>query len=499
MDEERIAVWTVDDHVKGAFSFHLQLKSAFPLKGVRLPGFENDAVIQKIDAAGEEQGNGEIWDVVIDKPEGMNLNEDIVFYYRLDDSVPARVELIPFRNDPVEDGTFMVVVTPAADLKRIQEGSDWVFILDVSGSMQGHKIATLADGVCRTLDKMSGNDRFRVITFNNRASDLTGGFIQATPENVRAWTSRIKSIQAGGSTNLYEGLYKGYKGLDDDRTTGMVLVTDGVANTGPTEHAHFLKLLNNYDLRLFTFVIGNSANKPLLDRLAKDSGGFAMNISDADDITGRLIQAKAKVLHECMHDVKLEIKGERVKDLTPEQPGNLYLGQQLVMFGRYNGEGQVNVVLEAKISGQEKSWKTKAVLPKVDRENPELERLWAMSRVGELMEEVREKGENETLRGSIVDLGTSYSLVTDYTSMVVVQEDVFENEKIERRNVQRANQERQAQTARKTAPAKNYRVDNGSNGGMFGGRPSPNTGSGPVGFLFVGVLAWLDRQKRRMK
>jgi Ca-activated chloride channel family protein len=128
-----------------------------------------------------------------------------------------------------------------------------------------------------------------------------------------------------------------------------------------------------------------------------------------------------------------------------------------------------------------------------------MERLWAISRVEELMQEVREKGEDETLRGSIVDLGTSYSLVTDYTSMVVVQEDVFENEKIERRNVQRVNKERQAQSARKNAPAKNYRVDNGSNGGMFGGRPSPNIGSGPVGFLFVGLLAWFDRKKKNMK
>jgi Ca-activated chloride channel homolog len=499
VDEERIAFWTVDDHVKGAFSFHLQLKSAFPLKDVRLPGFQNDALIQKIDGAGEEQGGGETWDVVIDKPEGLNLNQDIVFYYRLDDSVPGRVELIPFRNDPTEDGTFMVVVTPAADLKPIQEGSDWVFILDVSGSMQGHKISTLADGVCRSLDKMSANDRFRVITFSNKASDVTGGFIQATPENVREWGSRIKSIPAGGSTNLYDGLYQGYKGLDDDRTTGIILVTDGVTNTGPTEHVRFLELLHKYDLRLFTFVIGNNANQPLLDRLARDSGGFAMNISDADDITGRLMQAKAKVLHECLHDVELKIKGERVKDLTPVQPGNLYLGQQLVMFGRYTGDGEVRVILKGKISGQDKTWETSTVLPEVDRDNPELERLWAMSRVDELMDDVREKGEMETLRGKIVDLGTSYSLVTDYTSMVVVRDEVFETEKIDRKNARRVETERQAQKTRAAAPAKNYRVDNNNQGGMFSGRPSPNIGSGPVGFLFVGVLAWLDRQKKKMK
>ncbi len=354
VDEERIAFWDVDDKVDGPFSFHLQLKSAFPLKDVRVPNFQNEAIIQRTGGAGE--GAGEVWDITIEKPEGTNLNQDIVFYYRLEENIPGRVELIPFRNDPGEPGTFMVVVTPAADLQPIQEGTDWIFVLDVSGSMGGEKIATLADGVSRTLKKMSANDRFRIVTFNDRAHDFTRGFISATAENVQDWVGRVKNIQATGSTNLFDGLSLGYKRLDDDRTTGMILVTDGVANIGPTEHARFLELLRNYDLRLFTFVIGNSANQPLMDKLAKDSGGFAMNISNADDITGRILQAKAKVMHECLYDAQLSFSGEKVKDLTPAEIGNLYMGQQLVMFGRYTGDGEVVVKLKAKVSGQEKVW-----------------------------------------------------------------------------------------------------------------------------------------------
>lgn len=493
VDEERIAFWGVDDKVDGPFSFHLQLKSAFPIKEVRVPNYQNEATIQQAGGVGEEAGD--VWDIRIDKPEGSNLNQDIVFYYRLEDNIPGRVELVPFRDNPNDTGTFMVVVTPAADLKPIQEGTDWIFILDISGSMGGEKIATLADGVAKTLDKMSSNDRFRIVTFNERAEDFSGGFVQATPENVSNWIERVKQIQAGGSTNLFGGISLGYKKLDDDRTTGMILVTDGVANVGPTEHDRFLELLKNYDLRLFTFVIGNSANQPLMDRLAKDSGGFAMNISSADDIVGRILQAKAKVMHECLHDVELTFSGEKVKDLTPNNIGNLYLGQQLVMFGRYNGDGDVKVKMKAKISGREETWETVANLPKVDHDNPELERLWALSSIDEIMQEVREKGESERLRKDIVDLGTSYSLVTDYTSMIVVKEDVYENENIDRRNAQRVQRERQAQAAKATAPVKNHQVDK-DKGGMFRGLPSPGIGSGPVGPLFVGLAAWLVRRKR---
>lgn len=507
VDDERIAFWSVDDTVSGPFSFNLKLKSAFPVKDVRIPGYQNEAAVSKVSGLGGEGSSGEIYDVSLTKEEGSKLSRDIVFYYRLDDSVPARVELVPYKDDPKSEGAFMVVVTPAADLKKIEEGVDWVFVLDVSGSMGGHKIATLADGVSRVIGKMSPDDRFRIVTFNDSSRELTGGYVTATPENARNWIGNVKSLQAGGGTNLYSGLQRGYKGMEDDRTTSIVLVTDGVANVGQTEQQAFLDLLKDYDIRLFTFVIGNSANQPLLDRLAGDSGGFAMNLSDSDDIAGRLLQARAKVLHECMHDIKLKIGGERVTAMTPAKTGNLYIGQQLVMFGRYNASGDVKLTLSAKISGQEKTWRTTAHLPEVDRDNPEIERLWALSAIEDEMKKIREEGESESLRKKVVDLGTEYSLVTDYTSMVVVRDEVFENEGIQKHNADRVQKERTAQAARTNAPVKSYRVDNSgtasnqsnSSGGMFGGKSSPGLGSGPVGPFFVWGAYWLRRRKQRHK
>jgi Ca-activated chloride channel family protein len=497
VDDERIQFWSVDNAIREHFTFNLVLKSAFPVKDVRLPEHQDKALIEKQPNQGESQSAGDVYRVRLDNREGADLSRDIVFYYRLDDSVPARLELIPYRQNPDETGTFMVVVTPAASLKRIAEGTDWTFVLDISGSMAGRKIATLADGVTRVLGKMSPNDRFRIVTFNTRASDFTGGFIPATPENVQAYIERIKLIQASGSTALFEGLDMAYQRLDSERTTGIILVTDGVANEGPTQHADFLQLIKRSDVRLFTFVIGNSANQPLMDKLAKESGGFAMNISEGDDIAGRLLQAKAKVLHECLHDVKLTFHGEKVKDLTPAQPGSLYMGQQLVMLGRYVGHGQVDVELKAKISGQEQTWHTKADLPLADTDNPELERLWALSAIDDHMEIIREKGETDGLRRKVVELGKEYSLVTDYTSMVVIREDEMEGEQIQRKNAPRVDRERQAQQTRDAAPVKSYRADSATgNGGMFGGASAPRIGSGPVGPLFVVGAWWLNRRKR---
>jgi Ca-activated chloride channel family protein len=485
VDEERIAFWETDETVHDRMSFNLTLKSAFPVADVRVPGYDQEALISQ---------TNNTYQVSLHQEEGAStLSRDIVFYYRLDDSTPARVEIIPYRASNRDDGTFMAVITPAADLKRIEEGTDWIFVLDTSGSMSGDKISMLANGVEKVLGKMSPNDRFKLITFNNSATDLTGSFIQATPQNVQTWINNVHSIKAGGGTALFAGLKKAYNSLDDDRTTGVILVTDGVCNAGPRQHKAFLNLLKQYDIRLFTFIMGNSANEPLMQRLARDSGGFAMNISNSDDIVGRLLQAKIKVLHQCMHDVKLKFNGERVYDLTPSKIGNLFMGQQLIAFGRYHGPGEVNLTLEAKISGEQKQWHCKAQLPEIDTEHPELERLWALAHVEEAMEVIREDGETPKLREKIVDLGTTYSLVTDYTSMIVLNDEELENEGIQRNNYDRVQRERAAQQQRANQPTRNHRVDQG---GTFNNRRSHGIGTGPVGPLFIALATWLNRKRK---
>ena len=176
------------------------------------------------------------------------------------------------------------------------------------------------------------------------------------------------------------------------------------------------------------------------------------------------------------------------------------MGQQLVLFGHYNGSGDVNVVLKGKISGQEKTWKTITFLPEVDQNNPEVERLWALSSIEDVMKEIRENGETKRLRKKVVDLGLEYSLVTDYTSMLVVKDEIFENQGIQRRNSDRVQRERLAQQRRSTTTVKNYRIDNSpGNSDMFQGRRSPGIGTGPVGPLFVLIVVWLNRRKQGRK
>ena len=109
-------VWTTPPPVEGAFSLNLELKSAALVGDIRVPGLETVALTQKF-----TDGR---YKVILDRP-GAKLDRDFVFYYRLADHLPGRVEVIPYRAAKDRPGTFMLIVTPGIDLKPLAHGADY--------------------------------------------------------------------------------------------------------------------------------------------------------------------------------------------------------------------------------------------------------------------------------------------------------------------------------------------------------------------------------------
>ena len=493
IDEEMHAFWTRQSRVEGKFTFDCSIRSSYPLDDVRVNGF-SDAVVTT-------DGPG-TWNAWIEGQEGStSLDQDIVLYYRLAADQPARVDLLPYRAGD-GPGTFMLVVTPGADLQPTVGGVDWTVVLDVSGSMAG-KIATAADAVSRSLGEMRPEDRVRVIVFANRSHEITRGWTSLDEDGLRRTRESLLGIGVEGGTNLYAGLDAGLRGLDADRTSAVILVSDGGANVGPTEHRDFLKLLDKKDVRVFTFVMGQGSNRPLLGRLAEESGGFSLDVSNRDDLYGRIMQAKTKLGREALHGVKFELDGARVAELSHQRLPAAYFGQQIVMFGRYLEPGETTLRLRAKISGEKKAWETRITLPEHDETYPEIERLWALERIRELQRMIDDGGDRSELRESIVDLGTGYSIVSDHTSMIVVNEDRFEELGIERRNRDRVVGERVAREARRQNAVRPTRAD--ASQPMFGQNRAldhSGGGAGAAGPAFFGLLAglygvreWLRRRR----
>ena len=520
VDEERNSFWDVRDTVSGNFSFDLELKSSYPLDAVRLPEQPN-AALTKIDsghwtvglhALGSSPTDEEFAEQIAAIEAGeapapatsssgvANLDKDIVVYWRHAPDLPGSVDLVSHKPDASGRGTFMLTFTPGDDLPIIENGRDWVFVLDTSGSMQG-KFATLANGVQQALGKLNPNDRFRIFTFNNSASELTGAFVIASAENVTHYTDLVGHLAAGGGTNLYAGLRAGLDALDSDRTSGIALVTDGVANVGVTEKKEFLDMMGQYDVRLFTFIMGNSANRPLLEAMTDVSNGFALETSNSDDISGQLIQATAKIRHAALHDVKLTIDGLKVADLTPEKIGSLYHGEQLQVLGHYWGSSEAKIRLSGKVAGKEVEYKTAFSMPVQSDLNPELERIWAYATIENLQSKMDYFGADTDTEDAITDLAVEYGLVTDYTSMIVVRDEVFAAQGIKRSNRDRVATERVAQQTRAKQAPQNRRADQAQP--MYQKkRPSTGgggSGGGAAGLPMIVIMSGLLMLRRRKR
>ena len=492
VDEEKEAFWSYNEAVTEAFSFNLELRSSYPVDDVRLPQHPSAsatalsvnqwqvALENKTQALAEESEEGE-GGVTHAAQIVHTLDKDIVVYWRHQKGLPGSIDMVTHKEPGQDRGTFMMTVTPGDDLAQIVQGRDWVFVLDFSGSMNG-KYHSLVEGVNKGLSKLNANDRFKIILFNNSSREITSGYMAATPDNVKQYTTQLENLRPDGGTNLYAGLEHGIKGLDADRASALILVTDGVANVGTTEKKKFLQLLEQHDVRLFTFVMGNSANRPLLDGMTKVSNGFAMAVSNSDDISGRLMLATGKLTHEALRDVELKIKGIKVKDLTPARIGSVYHGQQLIVFGHYWGSGDADVSLQGRIGGEDKSWSTRFDFSESNTLHPEIERLWAYASIEGLQDEMDYLGENPDAKQAIIDLALEYGLVTNYTSMLVVRDEVFQQLNIDRNNQQRVQKETQAREQRANTPIRDNRKDaqqpafnspraypkGGSGGGAFG-------------------------------
>jgi Ca-activated chloride channel family protein len=490
VDDLKTAFWTAKTAVEENFSFDLQIRSAYPVAAVRVPD-QSSAQINQIDdqhwrvLLSNQQNNldQEQLEQVTTNSEspGFNLDKDLVVYWRHKTGLPGSIDLIT-QKQAGQRGTFMMVLTPGDDLQQITEGRDWTFVLDISGSMRS-KYATLAEGIKRALNKLNSNDRFQIILFNDDVTDLTKGYVAATPEQVLTYSDKLANINTNKGTNLYAGLLRGLNSLDVDRTSAIVLVTDGVANVGETAQRKFIDLVAQKDVRLFTMVMGNSANRPLLNALTQHSNGFATNISNSDDIVGQLISATSKVTHQAMYDVEVKIKGIKTADIQPQLIGSLYRGQQLVLFGHYWGSGTAKVSLSGKISGQKKQYQSQFDFPAVADSNPELERLWAFATIESQMQEIEDFGEDADLKQSVTELGVEYGLVTEYTSMLVVGDQVFQEQGIKRLNRGRINKEQQARQHRSANPVVNRRVDHKQP--MFKKSRSSYGGGGFDGFQVI--------------
>ena len=177
---------------------------------------------------------------------------------------------------------------------------------------------------------------------------------------------------------------------------------------------------NSRRARLFSFGVGFDVNARLLDRLSGGNSGTSEYVKPDEDIETHVGRFYAKMTSPVLSDIRVELAGTDVNRTYPRDLPDLFEGGQIVWVGRYRQSGRTTLRLTGKVGGERRSFEFPAELADSDRGSTYdfVERLWAMRRVGYLIDQIDLHGQNKELIDELVSLSTRYGILTPYTSFL---------------------------------------------------------------------------------
>ena len=352
-------------------------------------------------------------------------NRDFVLRYRLaGDEIESGLLLSPRGADG--DGYFALMMEPPRRPTLAQIPSrEYIFLLDVSGSMYGFPLETAKALMRRLLGQLRPTDHFDVALFSGASYVMSpGGSVPATAANVSDAIQLVERQRGGGGTELMGGLRGAYAIPRASRAVSrtVVVVTDGYVGVEAQAFRFVRERLG--DANLFAFGIGTSVNRALIEGLARAGRGEPFIVLDPAKASAQADRLRATIEAPVLAHVGVAFEGLHTTEVSPPQLPDLLARRPLVLFGKYQGEpgGQVRVTGFA--GGGAPFSQVLAVRASDARPaNAALRWLWARSWVATLEDE-RAMGGGQPVEDAITDLGLRHSLLTPFTSFVAVDHEV---------------------------------------------------------------------------
>lgn len=332
-----------------------------------------------------------------------------------------------------KDGYFLLLASPEIkSAAREPVKKTVVFVVDRSGSMSGKKIEQAKGALKFVIENLRPGDLFNIIAYDSEVESFRPELQRFDEQTRKAALAFAEGIYAGGNTNIDGALRAALGQLQDSsRPSYVVFLTDGLPTTGETNEAKIAenaRQANRVRARIFTFGVGYDVNSRLLDRLTRDAHGQSEYVRPNEDIEDRVSRLYRRIEAPVMTDVKIEISVDApggdsptvINRVYPKGSLDLFAGEQLVLVGRYRVPGNAKVVVSGSVDGKVQRFDFPAKL--VDRSTDEtsafVEKLWAVRRVGEILEEIDLKGKTEELVRELVELATRHGIITPYTSFL---------------------------------------------------------------------------------
>jgi Ca-activated chloride channel family protein len=389
-------------------------------------------------------------------------DRDLALYFSTGDD-DVGLSLLTYKSGE-SDGYFMLLASPrvAFPKPRILP-KQIVFVLDRTGSMSGAKIQQARKSLLYCLNSLHPQDRFDVITFNESPDILMRHLEPATEANIAKARRFVQDIEASGGTNIDDALHAALNLLKDEdgRQKMVVFLTDGLPTVGETNINTILRHVRDLNggkhlaaasasdhrvhpagldnarrpggeperatgARIFCFGLGYDVNVPFLDRLADLGRGDADYVKPEEDIEVKVSAFFSKVSSPVLSDLRLAFDGADVYDVYPQTLPDLFKGSQLVITGRFRGEGGGTVRLAGLANDTQETFHLASAFGEANGRNSYLPRIWAARKIGYLVDQVRlsddPAGRNEII-DEIVRLSHDYGIITEYTSFLVDEQE----------------------------------------------------------------------------
>lgn len=402
--------------VRQDFTFSASIKSKTPLRSIYSPTHklgvsrkgENEAI------TGLELGAG------------ADISKDLDLFYTVSDK-SVGLTFMSHRPDPEQPGFFMALISPKTDVKAEDVISKRVtFVIDTSGSMMGDRMKLARDSLKYCVQKVNPKDEFNVVRFSTDVEALFEKPQLATEANLKKALEFVSGLEAIGGTAIDEAMVRALKdGANRGEKPHMVMfITDGHPTVGETDEAAISKNAKaaNQGSRVFTFGVGDDLNARLLDRMADEGQGVSDFARDGRDFELKIGGFYDKVANPVLSDLALDLSAFGAYDIYPKRLGDLFKGSQLVVMGRYRTPKDGTVLLTGSFNGKKQVFEYRGNATKESKQFDFVPRLWAIRKVGYLLEEIRLRGEKPELKEEIVALGKKYGIVTPYTSYLVVED-----------------------------------------------------------------------------
>ena len=340
--------------------------------------------------------------------------------------------VISYRPDKSEDGYLLMLASPQvkADVKRTAKNVVCVF--DRSGSMSGEKIEQAQEALKFVLNNLREGDLFNVLAYDTHVEAFRPE-LQRYDEGTRKQAlGFVEGIYAGGGTNIDEALSVALGMLGDgSRPSYVIFLTDGLPTVGETNEGKIVEAArekNQVKARLISFGVGYDVNSRLLDRLSRSNYGRSEYVRPDEDIEQHVSRLYNRISSPVMTDVAVSFdfdsirleEGKPVDRVYPRQVTDLFEGEQLVLVARYKKSGLAKVVITGKLGDLKQKFDFPATLVSnsTDHSYAFVEKLWAMRRIGQIIDELDLHGKNQELIEELVALSTKHGILTPYTSFL---------------------------------------------------------------------------------